>query len=1187
MHPARRDREFNPNDSDLNLTTLILTESGANIDGASYYTVAYSHDTDGTYYPGVNEYPNTHSASFVQSGDDLVMDLSQYTWWNENYNPNKNSYTVDLDWDITLYYATQFEMKFYYENTSTSTTATYGVDSINFEYIGTIGLDSSDSDGWFNNDISGNISYVILDSTQTPVPGTDSGLRDFYTSGTEIIGDPDGLGGYDFDIGISSDFGASLVDGWYTFKIDIITSHSKTGSFSWTGSRQVSIIESFASDRGIQMTVSNPKVSISESTPIQVADSQEEILIVSDWVDWGVDREVYNDAPQMSFGYQIPDEIIGVDGASETLENARIYAMLEIDYDYADGTIDYTYIQAASNNFSDVRGSDGYGYGYGCDKFIWDLNSTVEAALNNSVRLRWSVGIQIDSGLELGYDTGVKSRVYFNNINFAVQTRIKISVTFTVKNYEDQIEASDIINFKFEHSINGETFYATKADLSNTVVFNTLYNGTWIVTANKSAESNDGTIKIVNILNTLYTLDTSQPTYEDDLICDLTNVNYTVRDQSGNLLFDDTEIQNAYATFTSVSTPSDTYTLEISEVDDSTVFMEELYDGDWHIILTITRSEGGVPTNFTIANYTHSFSILNEYPTYSRRFFFAKDLNLTSGNSLNNLILNVTDPTNGLAVGDGTQVDLYDIDDPTFSQTEFTSDGNVTFSELYNGNWGLSVTSLNGFVIYNSTFVISSTDFVIYKEIMYNLTNLELEFLDYKGNALDEIDYAYTVYLSNSETGASYSESLVGGNVTFNQILNGSTADSWQLVVDVTYTEGTHTIYNQTLDIRTNLDIIYSSFTINLTTIEFTISDIDAAVIENAEVILKNLDSSEEWIASSDSAGQVVFREVYEGNWELKVNYTVGEGAFVSKEYEINFIADYSDISLSTVGDTGYSYLLQKDIIGNNLTTVDFYVYDSALAVDTPEYAGLNAANITISNATTGVNENITTILTDANGYIQLKIPATTYNFSFEHQGAPKNFKFNGTGDVDEFRLEHVKTISDILDSPVYLLMESTGDKLTRITVDDHDFTETGSTWAQGNGQKTQFSTLPNYIYMYYNDSVELSFLYQTLDPVADLDADSGIWTISKDGDPKGGSSDMASLRIAQGYYNLTIFSDDYDAGTYAFSLTLSGGSGYINATYDFTLYILNHTTSLSRLSDISALTQYWGEILSLEFEYE
>ncbi len=1189
LDAARRDREFNPNDVDMNATTLELTESGASVDAASYITAVYSNDPTVEYYPDVGEPLNTETATFVRSGDDIVMDFSQYTWWDELYNPNKNSYTVDLNWEVTLYYTTQFEMKFYYEDTSTSTIANYGVDAINFANIGSIGLDSSDADGWYDNNIYGNISYVIKYENGTTVPGTDSGLRNFTTEYVDteyqIIGENEFLGTYDYDIDSSGDFGSYLEDGLYTYQINVVMTHTKTGSYSWTGSRQVDIDESYTEDIGVQMTILNPKVSISESTPIQVL-GQDEVLIVSDWVNWGEDREVYDDTPVMSFGYQIPDELIGVDGASETLENARTYAMLEIDYDLDDGS-DYTFTQAATNNFSDVRGVDSGGYGYGCDKFIWDLNSTIEDALNNSVRIRWSVGIQIDTGLELGYDTGVKSRVYFNNINFTVQTRIKIQVTFTVKNILNQVEYSNDIYFKAEHSTNGDTFYATKANGEGTAVFDTLYNGTWIITANKSALSNDGTTKIVDILHTLYTLNTGQSIYADDLVCDLTNVNYTVKDQFGDLLFDDAAIQNAYATFTSISNPTDTYTREISEVNDSTVYMEELYDGDWQVILTITRLEGAVPTNFTIANYTKSFSITNEYPDSQYKFFFTADLQLTAGNSLNNLILNVTDPTNGLAVVDNTQIDLYDIDDPAFSQTEYTADGNVTFSELYNGNWGLVVTSVNGFVIYNSTFEITSPDFVLYKEIMYNLTNLELEFVDYKGNALDEIDYSYTVYLSNAETGASYSESLVNGNVTFNQILNGSAADSWQLVVDVSYTEGTHTIYNNSMDIRTNLDVIYSSYTINLTTIELTIYDIDSELVENAEIILKNLDSSEEWIDSSDSSGNVVFREVYEGNWELKVNYTVGEGAFVTKEYEIKFIADYTDISLSTVGDTGYSFLLQKDIIDSNLTTVDFYVYDSALAASTPEYAGLNAANITISNNTSGVNENITTLLTDANGYVQIKLPATTYNVSMEHQGGPKTFKFNGTGDLDEFRLEHEKTISDISDSPVYLLVSSTGDELTRISIDDFSFAETGSTWAQGNGQKTQFSTLPHYLYMYYNDSVELSFNYQGTNPVSNLDADTGTWTISKDGDTKNESSNMASLRISEGYYNLSIFSQDYKAGTYVFSITLNGGSGYVPATYDFTLYILNHSTSLTLLSDNAALTENWGEILSLEFEYE
>ena len=63
---------------------------------------------------------------------------------------------------------------------------------------------------------------------------------------------------------------------------------------------------------------------------------------------------------------------------------------------------------------------------------------------------------------------------------------------------------------------------------------------------------------------------------------------------------------------------------------------------------------------------------------------------------------------------------------------------------------------------------------------------------------------------------------------------------------------------------------------------------------------------------------------------------------------------------------------------------MDLYVHDEDIS--DPAFAGLNEVNVTLMDSIT-VDENITTYLTDANGFVQLRIPSGPYNFSINYQG--------------------------------------------------------------------------------------------------------------------------------------------------------------------------------------------------------
>ncbi len=148
------------------------------------------------------------------------------------------------------------------------------------------------------------------------------------------------------------------------------------------------------------------------------------------------------------------------------------------------------------------------------------------------------------------------------------------------------------------------------------------------------------------------------------------------------------------------------------------------------------------------------------------------------------------------------------------------------------------------------------------------------------------------------------------------------------------------------------------------------LQDINYNPIVGATVQLTNATDQDLQYGTSNVFGNVTFFALYNTTWNIVVNYLVG-----AKNYTIRT----DSYAINTGPLVNEIYLT----LGCNLTTLNIQMVDSQIS--DPNYWALPNVNMTLMNATTGVV--ISTYLSDINGYVNVSLPSTPWNFSVAYQG--------------------------------------------------------------------------------------------------------------------------------------------------------------------------------------------------------
>jgi hypothetical protein len=542
--------------------------------------------------------------------------------------------------------------------------------------------------------------------------------------------------------------------------------------------------------------------------------------------------------------------------------------------------------------------------------------------------------------------------------------------------------------------------------------------------------------------------------------------------------------------------------------------------------------------------------------------------NMQYNANLTNVLFKLTDSA-GSAIPNAA-ITFRNINNPTVIRQKTTDiDGNVTLDGIYSGNWRIIATSSNGYTILNTTQIFSTNDALQYMTKFANLTNIQFRINDYIGSFVSN-SVSPIIQLKNVNTGYLVEKSLINGNATFTEIFNGSTWDSWRVSVKVTTQGSDQVILNQTVLIDTAASVMYRTYNANLTTLKLTVMDRDNAIIEGALVGLKDLSGTYFKETTTDSNGIAFFAETYSENnpvWNVYVQYTV-VGSSLSTIFTI-----YNNTNYNQITPTGQSYLLARSLVNCNLTTINLYVRDDKIA--NPMDAGLYRVNLTISSPTQ--NLNYTHLITDAEGYIELKIPAGAYNFSVIYQSAKRAFYF---ADIpDDFEMTYTRTLSN---TETISMQVDLNLNLARLTNIDLWFKK-GAGWDYGSAQSNYTSSIPRSISLFYGDIVEISFYYRDVNTglaIQDANVDESF-IILKNGVPQNTTVAEPSGFKSLGIYNYTIYTAEYGAGVFDATVEFQEAN-HQTAVFEFKIYILSHITSLNLLTPAQDLYVTWGNKLNL-----
>jgi fibronectin type 3 domain-containing protein len=407
------------------------------------------------------------------------------------------------------------------------------------------------------------------------------------------------------------------------------------------------------------------------------------------------------------------------------------------------------------------------------------------------------------------------------------------------------------------------------------------------------------------------------------------------------------------------------------------------------------------------------------------------------------------------------------------------------------------------------------------------------------------------------------------GNVTFSGLNNSN----WKIIARVTQFEVVYVILNRSsYAINTQNYYLYASIMANLTNRILILNDLQNQPISNAIVnFTSQLYPSISYQVISDANGECTIREIFNGSWRLRIDYSIGS-------------ANYQFILNNTLININTNAAMQQILVKVNLTAVSFNILDDALNYP---YSGMGNANLTLQSTLTG--ENLTSFYSNQYGVINVRLPVGIFNFSVQYQNKIRNFVFQGKSqDQDQTQMLSIigNSLLDVYNLSVYIT-----EKYTTLTYEEILFDK--QTWPHS----LQTTILPYQFGMYINDSASIVIYWKDmykLEPPYGIQNDSisdwYSWTLTFNGQIIDNNT-QSPYRVLpkdgqQGNYSWTFNSTNYGLiGLYTLTLNMAQPT-YQSAEITLLFEVKNFTTSLTRLTPDNQLIVNWNNSLLIQVNY-
>ncbi|UYP45249.1 hypothetical protein NEF87_001534 [Candidatus Lokiarchaeum ossiferum] len=339
------------------------------------------------------------------------------------------------------------------------------------------------------------------------------------------------------------------------------------------------------------------------------------------------------------------------------------------------------------------------------------------------------------------------------------------------------------------------------------------------------------------------------------------------------------------------------------------------------------------------------------------------------------------------------------------------------------------------------------------------------------------------------------------------------------------------------------------------------LKDIDQKIIEGAFIQISNSSGEDITIKQSNSFGNVSFKGLYDDIWSFSVKYSVNDA--------VNYTIFTKDITFS-IGSDGRRYY---DIFNCNLTTLNIFVADIYYSDYDDQI--LRSANVTLMNATSGVNVNITSSLTNSDGIVTFRLPATQWNFSVSVKNKLRSFIIGNDIGQDENLTNTIVLTS--LTSVVF-----------NVSIQEHKTKLTISSFSSQYWSSQNITTIEPYsIEVYYGEIFSLELYFEDIQDGVPIIGAGGVWSLLRKDSNQivNSSTNIGDLDVGSGFYNLSFYTESLFAGTYIFSLLLNK-TDLQDSFLEIEIEILNFNSYLEMKNEGEDFVIQWNSALSLQVDY-
>ncbi|MHA1393499.1 MAG: fibronectin type III domain-containing protein [Promethearchaeota archaeon] len=443
---------------------------------------------------------------------------------------------------------------------------------------------------------------------------------------------------------------------------------------------------------------------------------------------------------------------------------------------------------------------------------------------------------------------------------------------------------------------------------------------------------------------------------------------------------------------------------------------------------------------------------------------------------------------------------------------------------------------------------------------------LDITILDAAGNPLEG------AVIRIQDIGGTYDSSnisITGGKVGLGGLNN---SNNYKILI----TKNNYVIYNvSNYVINTNLFVLSKTFLCNLTNVVITLNDLTDNLVIGAYLELNDPSLGNTFSGYTNDSGQIEFREIYNGSWNVLIKYTTGGNNY---EFTIN---DTDVWNLQTALE------LYTPTLYANLTTI--YINATDPAVHYP-WDALYNANITLVDSSNG--QNITWFLTNSSGIAEFQVPAQIFNMTITYlnksrkyycENEPINLPklYSHQIDFNQYTNFHFKVEINEISTTVFCKQA----------------TYFEPTWGS-HDSNYELDDTPNYAIIYYRDGIIFKFFWQNNRDLSGIDnttvAGWNSWEIKYNAlvvdDSFSHPYALQPVNGEQGNYTFTFNSSAYGlSGTYIFNLILGDGDSYQYTYYTITITVMNFTSSLTLTSNsdtIQERTCYYGQYMTIQFDF-